>query len=138
LLEKQGKARPRVLMLRYQANSESTEQREDGFEEILKPLAAAGKLEFLINAEEAGATVASGQTVADRMLGQHPNLDGIFAVNESSTQGILQAMRSKSPPPQILLVGFDGSEVLIEALKKGDIHGLVLQDPFEMGYQSTL
>src|SRR5206468_9809069 len=126
----------RVLMLPYQANSESTEQREAGFAEIMK--ASAGEIEFLVNPEEAGATVATAQVVADRMLRNNENLDGIFSPNESSTQGVLQALRSLNPPPKVVFVGFDGSEVLIQALKKGEIHGLVLQDPFEMGYQSTL
>ena len=50
----------------------------------------------------------------------------------------MQALRSLNLPPKVLFVGFDGSDVLIEALKKGEIHGLVLQDPFEMGYQAVL
>jgi ribose transport system substrate-binding protein len=129
------KAKARVLMLRYQANSESTEQREAGFEEILS---RADKIEFLINPKEAGATVGSAQAVADLMLRNYANLDGIFACNESSTQGVLQSLRSLSPPPKVEFIGFDGSELLIEALKKSEIQGLVLQDPFEMGYQSTL
>ena len=131
-----SKAKVRVLMLPYQANSESTEQREAGFAEIMK--ANAAQIEFLVNPEEAGATVSTAQTVADRMLRNHENLDGIFTPNESSTQGVLQALRSLNPPPKVVFVGFDGSDVLIEALKKGEIHGLVLQDPFEMGYQSVL
>jgi ribose transport system substrate-binding protein len=141
LLETVGskeRPRPRVMMLRYMANSESTEQREAGFEEVLKPLAAAGKIELVINPEEAGATVSSAQAAADRMLRNYKDLDGLFAVNESSTQGVLQALQSMNPAPRLQFIGFDGSEVLIEALKKGDIQGLVLQDPFEMGYQSTL
>jgi ribose transport system substrate-binding protein len=129
------KAKVRVLMLPYQANSESTEQREAGFAEIL---ANADKIEFIVNSEQAGATVGTAQAAADRMLRNHKDLDGIFACNESSTQGVLQALRSMSPAPKVEFIGFDGSEVLIDALKKGEIQGLVLQDPFEMGYQSTL
>jgi ribose transport system substrate-binding protein len=130
-----GKPKARVLMLPYQANSESTEQREAGFAEVLFKEA---QIEFLVNAEEAGATVGSAQAAADRMLRNHKDLDGIFACNESSTQGVLQALRSMSPAPKLQFLGFDGSDVLIEAMKKGEIQGLVLQDPFEMGYQSTL
>jgi len=31
-------------------------------------------------------------------------------------------------------VGFDASDKLVEGLKAGDVSGLVLQDPFQMGY----
>src|SRR5207253_1854595 len=78
------KAKARVMMMRYQANSESTEQREAGFQEIL---GKAANIDFAINAEEAGATVASAQTAADRMLrAPGADFDGLFVPNESATQ----------------------------------------------------
>jgi ribose transport system substrate-binding protein len=129
------KAKATVIMLPYQANSESTEKREAGFKEVMEK---AAKVRFLINPEQAGALVSTAQDAADRMLVNYKDINAIFAPNESSTQGVLQALRSKTPQPAIKLVGFDGSDILIEGLKKGDIHGLVLQDPFDMGYQATL
>jgi ribose transport system substrate-binding protein len=50
----------------------------------------------------------------------------------------LQALRAQKLNKNIKLVGFDGSDILIAGLKAGDIHGLVLQDPFDMGYQAVL
>lgn len=38
----------------------------------------------------------------------------------------------------VVFVGFDGSPPLIEAMKQGKIQGLVLQDPFQMGYKSVM
>ncbi|RKY07386.1 MAG: sugar ABC transporter substrate-binding protein, partial [Planctomycetota bacterium] len=35
---------------------------------------------------------------------------------------------------KIKYVGFDSSEMLVRGLKDGHIHGLVLQDPINMGY----
>jgi ribose transport system substrate-binding protein len=72
------------------------------------------------------------------MLSNHPKLDAIFAPNESSTQGVLQALRASQLAGKIKLVGFDGSDILIAGLQAGDIHGLVLQDPFDMGYQAVM
>ena len=54
--------------------------------------------------------------------------------NESSVEGMLQALKSRGLAGKIKLVGFDSNEVLLGALKKGDIDGLVLQHPFQMGY----
>ena len=34
----------------------------------------------------------------------------------------------------IRLVGFDSSETLIQAVREGDVQGLVVQDPYRMGY----
>ena len=85
-----GKAKARVLLLRYQAGSESTEQREAGFIEELK---AYPNLELTVPEDEAGATVDSAQKAAERVLSNHPEVDGIFTPNESSTMGMLQALR---------------------------------------------
>ncbi len=129
-----GKKKARVMMMRYQAGSESTEMREAGFVEEIKK---HPHIELIIAAQEAGATLATAQNAADLALDNHKNLNGIFMPNESSTQGMLQSLRSINQAGKIILVGFDGSPELIEALRKGEIHGLVLQDPFDMGYQAV-
>jgi ribose transport system substrate-binding protein len=47
------------------------------------------------------------------------------------------ASPSASSKP-VVFVGFDGSPPLIEAMRQGKIQGLVLQDPFQMGYKSVV
>lgn len=129
----QGK-KARVMMVRYQKGSESTEQREQGFTDGIKE---AVNLELIVANTEAGATVDTAQKASESLLADHPDLDGIFMPNESSTEGMLQALKSRGLNGKIRLVGFDSSVVLLAALKKGDIDGLVLQDPFQMGYRAV-
>jgi ABC-type sugar transport system substrate-binding protein len=38
---------------------------------------------------------------------------------------------------RVKFVGFDSSEVLVKALERGELHGLVLQNPFAMGYEGV-
>ena len=38
----------------------------------------------------------------------------------------------------MIFVGFDTSEKLAGALKKGEIHGLVLQNPIKIGYLGVM
>jgi ABC-type sugar transport system substrate-binding protein len=127
--------RPKVLMIRYQAGSESTEQREAGFRETIQ---AAKDIDFFEAPDEAGATVDSAQRVAETLLNDHDDLDGIFVPNESSSTGVLRALEVLNRAGKIKLVGFDASVILINALATGKVHGLVLQDPFDMGYQSVM
>jgi ribose transport system substrate-binding protein len=124
-----------VLMLRYQAGSESTEQREAGFRVTIKAVANIALTEA---ADEAGATADSAQRVAERLLAPPAQFDGVFAPNESSAAGTLQAIKVLKLKGKIKMVGFDSSPILIEGLRAGDLQGLVLQDPFDMGYQSVL
>src|SRR5262249_25548365 len=72
------------------------------------------------------------------ILSDRKDLDGIFAPNESSTTGVLRALEVLGQAGKIKLVGFDASKILIDALASDKLHGLVLQDPFDMGYQSVL
>ncbi|MBL8822942.1 MAG: substrate-binding domain-containing protein [Planctomycetia bacterium] len=133
-----GKPSARVMMIRYQRGSESTEQREAGFRETIQAAQAAGqKIELIEPQDEAGATVSSAQPVAERLLQKEQNLDVLFMPNESSTAGALAAMEALNLTDKIKLVGFDMSQTLISGMQTGKIQGLVLQDPFEMGYQSV-
>jgi ribose transport system substrate-binding protein len=130
-----GKEHPKVLMIRYQTGSESTEQREAGFRDTIRKVAS---IELILPEDEAGATVESAQQVAERILSDHKDLDGIFVPNESSTTGVLRALEGLNRVGQVKLVGFDANPDLVSALKAGKLHGLVLQDPFDMGYRSVL
>jgi ribose transport system substrate-binding protein len=131
------KPRPRIALLRYQQGSESTEQREDGFLEVLR-----GKSIPVIDEPRryAGATATTAQAEASTLLGANPadkgqGLDAVFAVNESATQGLVNAYREdRKRFGPIQIVGFDSSGPLLNALRDGDVAGLVVQDPYRMGY----
>src|SRR5262249_61947160 len=54
--------------------------------------------------------------------------------NESSTFGMLLALRARGMAGKVKFVGFDASEGLVDALRKGDIDALTVQNPIQMGY----
>ncbi len=64
-------------------------------------------------------------------------VDAIFTPNESTTFGCLRALENRGLAGQVIHVGFDSSKKLIEALEKKKLRGLVLQDPFRMGYDGV-
>src|SRR5437660_1443812 len=62
----------------------------------------------------AGATVDTAQRNAVSLLNLvKDKADGIFAVNESATNGLLNEMRSRELNKKILLMGFDSSGPLL-------------------------
>jgi ribose transport system substrate-binding protein len=129
----------KLILLRYAPGSESTEQREKGFLDVIEEQEKAGKFNvtWLSKDEYAGATVDTAQKAATQVLNNErgKGIDGIFAPNESSATGTLNAMRSLGLDPDTRLVGFDASDPLRDALRKGDyLDGLVVQDPYKMGY----
>src|SRR5262245_53596545 len=141
VLEKQGKKAPRLVLFRYQVGSESTEKREKGFLDhinaVIKERRDANQPapEVIDDREYAGATVDTAQAKAGPLLIRvKDRVDGIFAVNESATNGLLNALRSQKLNKKIRLVGFDSSEPLLQAVEEGDVDGLIVQDPYRMGY----
>ena len=59
---------------------------------------------------------------------------GIFTPNESSTAGMLLALEDIGKAGKVSFVGFDVSQRFIDALNSGQLHGIVVQNPFNMGY----
>lgn len=125
-----------VILLRYQEGSESTEQRERGFLEVMsqKP-----NIKILSSDQYAGTSPEEAMGVATNLLNKYRDqVTGMFAVNESSCNGALEALVQSGLAGQVKFVGFDASDSLIAGLNQGSVAGIVLQDPFEMGRQSVL
>lgn len=121
----------KVSLLRYQVGSASTDEREAGFIEAIGKQAG---LKILVDNRYAGATMGEAKTAAMNIIDKLRESDGVFAPNESSTFGMLLALRQNNLAGKIKFVGFDTSPVLLDALRKGDINALVAQDPQKMGY----
>jgi ribose transport system substrate-binding protein len=128
LLGKKG----RVLLLRYQIGSASTDLREKGFIETIKKEPGIELVPPALD-QYAGATAGKAQEISEALLSRYPEIDGIFCPNESSTSGMLQALENGGRAGKLKFVGFDANEKLVQALRLGKLHGLVLQNPVRMG-----
>jgi len=126
LINDQGK----VMVLRTVQGSASTDQRAEGFVQEMK-----NHPNITVVADEYGGG-SSGKSyhAAKKLLGEQTDLQGVFAVNESSTDGMLKALRELGLAQKVKFVGFDASDPLIDGLAKKDIDALVIQNPHQMGY----
>lgn len=130
------KGKGNVILLRYNVGSESTEQREAGFLETLKK--EFPEIVVLSDDQYSGTTALQAQNKALELLNQFGDrLDGIFAVCEPDTVGVLAALEQEGLAGKVTFVGFDPSPLLVDAMAAGKIKGLVIQDPVAMGYQSV-
>ena len=134
LAEAMGK-KGKVILLRYKQGSESTEQRERGF---LEALSGMSGIEVLESNQYAGTTTEEAFAKATQLLNKYrDDVTGIFAVCEPNCNGTLEALAQTGLAGKVKFVGFDSSEELIRGLDGGTVSGIVLQDPYEMGYQSV-
>lgn len=124
-----------VILLRYMAGSESTEQREEGFLEGLKKYP---DITVVSSDQRGGDNTTSAKAKVDQLLQTHgKDLAGIFAVCEPNANGTLESLRNAGLNDKVKFVAFDPSDALVEALEDGSCSGIVLQDPVQMGYQSV-
>ena len=130
LLNGKGK----VVMVRYNVGSASTDQREAGFLEVM---AKNPGIQIIEKSRYAGATVGEAQRNAENMLYRLKEADGIFCPNESSTQGVLNVLKANGLTGKKVFVGFDASPSLVSALKAGEVQALVAQNPTFMGDQTV-
>ncbi len=122
----------RIFLIRYQEGSASTMEREAGFMDTVEKEFPG--ITYLVKDQYAGATTETAYQMAENLISRFPDVEGIFAPNESSTFGTLRAVQESGLAGRVKFVGFDSSPKLIQGLREGHLHGLVLQNPVKMGY----
>lgn len=130
ILGGQGK----VGVIGFMPGSASTMKREAGFQETIEE--KFPDIEFL-GVRFNMADRAKALEEAENLLTAHPDLAGLFADNESSLDGTVQAVKQRGLAGKVKVVGFDASETLVGDMLEGAIDSIVVQDPFKMGYEST-
>ena len=127
----------KVVMLRYAEGSASTLEREEGF---LEEIAKNKNIEVLSSNQYGGADVEGAYKRGEAMLHsfRRPDgslgVDGIFTPNESTSLAMLRVLADSGWAGKVKFIGFDASDTLVKGLSDGQIDGLVLQNPVNMGY----
>lgn len=80
----------------------------------------------------------SDEEVVSHYLEKHPNLAGCFGTNADAVMLGADTLENMKKTEDIVLMGFDAGEDQIAALESGVIDGLVVQNPFGMGYATVV
>ena len=111
------------------------EQPAEGTEQGEEPTGDASAVLEEINA---AAEKISDEDVVAYCLKKHPELKGCFGTNVDATQLALKALGSLEDTDDVVLMGFDAGKEQLEALESGEIDGLVVQNPFGIGYAAVI
>src|SRR5437867_5275596 len=123
----------KVIMLRYAEGSASTEEREAGFLQEIKQ--KYPNIELISTDQYGGATRDTAKRASENLLNRFgEEVQGIFTPNESTTAGMLLALQDIGKAGKVIFVGFDTSQSFIDAMRAKQLHGIVVQNPFNMGY----
>lgn len=134
MIEALGEAGGKVVILDYEA-AESCILRVKGFREVIESHnsgRAAGLIEIVAELPGEGDT-ALGDKAAQDALQAHPDLAGIFAINDPSAIGAWKALERAGKTDQVKIIGFDGQDFGKEAIRDGMIYADPIQHPDQIG-----
>lgn len=115
---------------------ESCILRVKGFKEVLAQHneTAAAKIEIVSELDGGGAK-DKGYKAAEDMLQAHPDMIGIFAINDPSALGARGALEKAGRADKVVIIGFDGQPEGKQAIKEGKIYADPIQFPDKMGQE---
>ena len=124
----------RIVLFRFLKYSAGTQARESGFLDTIEN--QFPNIQVVDSSHYAGPTYEAAQASAAALLkAQTAPADAVFCSNEIASVGMLNALREAHlAGGKVKLVVFDSSTATLDGLKNGDIQGIVVQNPFMIGY----
>ncbi len=104
-------------------------ERGAGFNEALKAFPDIK----VVTREVADFEQQKAKDVVLRTMQRNLQFDGIFAHNDNMILGAAEALETLGPSSAKVLVGFDGIQAALEALRQGRINATIAQKPERMG-----
>lgn len=86
-------------------------------------------------------SIAGGMSDSEAVayyLEKYPELKGCFGTNADAVLLGAEVLKEMEKTEEVSMMGFDAGKKQLAALKKGEIDGLVVQNPFGMGYAAVV
>jgi len=133
---KTGQATPTgdIAYMTTFAGNIALDQRDQGFLNAVKQYGPGLKIVSHLYGND---SVQTSMTNFENLFTSHPNLVGVFADNEVTGDGLIRAIPTAGLTGKIVAVSFDSDTALVDALKNNVIQALVVQKPWNMGYESV-
>ena len=131
---KYGKPEGDVALITSLPGVGSLDQRAKGFKDELAAKYPGLKL---VADKVADGQATTGLNIMTDLITANPDLRGVFASNLIMAQGAGQAIAENKKQDSIKVIGFDSDPKTVKFLSDGVLAGLVVQDPFRMGYDGV-
>ena len=117
-----------ILVLQGKTGSSASRERGQGFDEGLKDSPNIK----VVAKQTAEFERVKGLDVTTNLLQAHPNVKAIFAENDEMALGAIEALGDKAGK-DVIVVGFDGVEDALKAIKEGTMYASIAQQPCRYG-----
>lgn len=121
----------RIALVRYLKDHASTLEREHGF---LDAIASRYPQIEIIADPHAGPSIGTAFHTVSDLIDRLSPIDAIFTDAESTTLGILRALKEKGLQGKIKFIGFDFNTTIRGAILNHEMTATIIQNPYQMGY----
>jgi len=130
VLKQKSSASKKVASISCEPSAVYAARRNAGFEKHIKELGYEVVASLSANSKQ-----EEGYKVAKDILSAHPDVTAIFCGNDPMAVGAAQAVADsgKSGVKDVYIVGFNGDEIALQAIKAGQMGATIQQVPKEMG-----
>lgn len=84
-----------------------------------------------------GGDAATARTNVQDALGRHPELDLLVGIWSYNTPAIIDIVKQRGIRDKVKVIGFDADPPAIAGMQEGFVDVMVVQNPYEMGYQGV-
>lgn len=124
----------KVAIVSFSSGKTAAIDREKGFKEEMEKYPDIKVINTYYSSD---GEKDKAELITKDILTTQPDISGIFDTNESSAVGSAIAVKLKGNQDKIVLVGFDSSLDEIKLLQEGVLKGVIVQNPYKMGYLSV-
>lgn len=110
----------------------------DKLQERKKAIVEEEQAELSDEERTAAVDAMTDEDVIAYYLEKYPEVKGIFGTNNVTTQLAVSALEQAEKSEELIVMGFDAGKDQIQDLRDGKIAGLVVQNPFAIGYASVI
>ena len=138
-----GSIKGRIVDLEGLLGTTAGDAREKGFTDEFEVLSGSNPGLKVIARQAADFDADKGFNIMTQLLAAHSDIDAVFNGNDDNAVGAMRAIKQANrfaaigQPKHIIIVGIDGTEQGLTAIRNGQMDATLSQNPLTMAAQSV-
>jgi ribose transport system substrate-binding protein len=121
----------RIMLFVGKLDARNAQERIQGIKEVI----AGTKIEIIDVRTDDADTSRAKSNAADTLV-RHPDVKALVGLWSYNGPAILSAVKEAGKTGKVQIVTFDEADETLAGVRDGAIHGTVVQQPYEFGYQA--
>lgn len=119
-----------VAIMSFVKGSKNAVEREEGLRDSLSKYHDIK----IVDTEYSLSNPKIAKELTKKIITKNKNLDAIVALNETSSEGVAEAIDEMGLKGKVKIIAFDSTQQEIDYIENGTIQAAIIQNPFSIGY----